>query len=227
MTQPWQMHDVGNPQESQPGADNGMNQEIQAAPRKPKANNAFVLLLVVFCGALAMIYLIGMRKPKAAVAADTQTEEQFDTALASLAQRSGQGALNKQTNADQIVQMFYNAPKASQIKVEQLPSNPFDLELGEAPVLKNGKDDNAAPAARTVTATAQETADKPGFRLQSIIVSRQMPAAMINNRLCTQGSRIGEWEVASIDAKRVVLSNKGRTIELTLDQPNLKNENAE
>lgn len=188
---------------------------------KPRRNNAFVLLLVVFCGALAVIYVIGMRKPKAAAAADIETEKKFDTALAALAQRSGKGNLSKTANADQIVQMFYNAPKSSQVRAEDLPSNPFDLEIPDAPgAIKMTKAGGPVSETRTESAPAAQSA--PQLRLQSIIVTKQMTAAMINNKLCTVGSRLGEWEISEIDANHVLLKLKGQTMELKMDQPIIK-----
>lgn len=225
MTQPWQTHNE-DAQPGNPGAPEIPVVETPLERPKPRGNNAFVLLLLVFCAALAVIYVIGMRKPKAAVAADIETERKFDTALASLAQRSGKSDLNKSANADQIVQMFYNTPKSSQIKAEDLPGNPFDLEIPDVPkteprMTKTGgqvSDNRGTPAGES---------GAPQFKLQSIIVSRQMPAAMINNKLCTIGSRLGEWEVTDIDASRVILASKDRTMELKMERPILKSENAE
>lgn len=220
MTQPWQTHD-DNTSPAQPGGQDIPVVETSQERPKPRGNNAFVLLLVVFCAALAVIYVIGMRKPKSAAASDMETVKKFDSALAALAQRSGKGDLNKNTNADQIVQMFYNAPKPSRIKAEDLPGNPFDMELPDATETSSNskmtKGGGLLPAASKPVAKNE----KNDFRLQSIIVTRQMPTAMINNRLCTVGSRIQDWEITHIDANRVVLNNNGHTLELTMDRPTL------
>lgn len=224
MTQPWQTHDDGTPP-AVPGAQETPINEAPIERPKQKANNAFVLLILVFCAALAVIYIIGMRKPKSAVAADLETEAQFDSALASLAQRSGKGELNKNANADQIVQMFYNAPKSSQVKAEDLPGNPFDLEMSDA-APANSKPTRSGGSADAAAAPAGEAA-APQLRLQSIIVTRQMPTAMINNKLCTIGSKLGEWTITEIDASHVTLTSKGRTMELKMERPGITGGNAE
>jgi len=190
--------------------------EALGGDSKPTISRSTLMLVGVFALGLAMIWLLGLQaKPRAASAADTQVDSAITDMLGKSTKQEQLKRLFKDT--DSLVKMFYEYPGASSIPADELPVNPFAHNgpatavispVAPVPVGTSAEQERLRRAAESFAT----------LKLQSIMLSKNMAAAMINNQLVTVGAKVGEFTVTEIETQRVVLSLGKNKFELKLSR---------
>lgn len=193
-----------------------------AEEKKPSVNSATLMLVGVFAAGLMVIYFLGMHnKPRAASAEQAANQARMDSAIASLLARKGGGEEIKNLfkDTDRLVAMFYNYPGGGPAD-DELPNNPFAMDSATIhapdvaiPVERNNYDEQER-LRKAADAFAQ-------LKLESVIMGKR-PMAMINHKIVTIGTKIGDFTVSEIEGQRVVLNYAGAKFELKLQRPGLE-----
>ncbi len=216
MSEQWKMQDEdGHGQGDGSGAD-APGEEGAGGPKiglKISTNTLF--LVGAFAIALTMIWALGKQAgPRTAAAADGSNEK-VDSAIREILEQSGKGDAidNLMRRTDELVRLLCDHPGSKSPPVEELPCNPFEH-------LASGGTPDPIPLAAINPSIAQEArlrklADSfKSLKLQTILVSKQHSAALINNRMVMVGGKIGEFTVADIQPERVILGAGGVNFEL-------------
>jgi len=196
------------------------------APRKSSVNAATLALVGVFLASLAMIYVLGLQNRPRSASAQVSTL-QTDSAIAELLNKAGKSGEIKSVfqNTDQLVQMFYNYPGHSAAEWTQLPGNPFEVQGKAPPTTCAGMLPPQSTGASLALLAEQERTRKLAdsfaqLKLQSVMVSKSMSAAMINGKLVSVGGKVGEFTVNEITAEHVILTAGDNKFELKQQRTN-------
>jgi len=194
------------------------------APARPRRRRRHLdrgnlLLAGLFAAGIACVYLLSLSGGPEKASAETQrAEKEVQVAIAmmndpkSLAMGKAQG----------IVDSFYYEARQRQVPLKDLAGNPSiyrEPEATEPKVIETPGGvtvpDPAVEAANRNAAEMMEIGRK--LRLQSVLKGPGGTAAMIDNNVLTAGQTISGWTVESIQAHRVVLRWKDRTLELEME----------
>jgi hypothetical protein len=199
------------------GGDGGGETEYTDEPSKPKVNGPTVVLFGAFAAGLLVIYLLGMQsKPRAASADQLAHEAQVKSAIADLLGKNGKAdqldSLFRDT--DKLMKMFHAYFGGEGQETPELAHDPFSnddkTETPAGPVVIDHPDEKLKKVAETFAT----------LKLQSVMLGRT-PIAMVNNRMLTVNSKIGDLTVASIEANRVIFKYGENRFELKLPQANI------
>lgn len=193
--------------------------------KKPKINAATMVLIGIFTAGLAGIYLVGMQnKPRGVSAEQINREARVDSAIAELlAQKGGSPGASISSlykDSEKLVAMFYNYP-GGDAGSGNLDSNPF--------ALSTVRENSAEPIVRAVVGNAAEqerlrhvAENFATLHLDSVVLSANMKAAMINRKLVTVGAKVGEFTVLTIENQRVILGFENSKFELKLQRKGME-----
>jgi hypothetical protein len=226
MSDNWKMQDDDAAMPIGTGTENTTSEIPFPADKKPRVQGMTAVLTLVFMGGLAVIYAVGLlHKPRAADAAQAETDNQINTALQQLVDKTGGGnhLKNMFADTDKLVRMFYEYPGKASLPVEALPGNPFE-HLAPArvhddpiqPIIPHI--DNSGAEEERMRKLAESFAQ---LKLQTVMVSTGLSMAQINGKLVQVGGKVGEFTVDSIESKRVIVRSGEHKFELLLDQPRM------
>ena len=194
----------------------GGDVEYTDEPSKPKVNGSTVVLFGAFAAGLLVIYLLGMQsKPRAASADQLAHEAQVKSAIADLLGKNGKAdqldSLFRDT--DKLMKMFHAYFGGETQEAPELAKDPFSdddkVETPTGPVIIN-HDENLKKVAELFAT----------LKLQSVMLGKTS-IAMVNNKMLQKGSKIGDLEVAAIEANRVIFRYGENKFELKLLQPSM------
>jgi preprotein translocase subunit SecG len=171
------------------------------------------LLAVLFLiGLLGLWLMIKKSAPKAASAADVNTEEtQIETAIARLT-----GIKSEMfSSMDEIVSKFYEFSNVMQVQVSELVKNPFQLELFLSSLKsKSDVDEENIEIDAEMIWQEQIKQKAKDMQLDSVMQSDQGKCCMINNKILYVGDSIADFTVEQINDSLVKL--KSGTVEIVL-----------
>ncbi|MEI8194817.1 MAG: hypothetical protein WCI73_02795 [Phycisphaerae bacterium] len=199
------------------GSEAGESQEILFTPEKKPRNGATLALIGIFAAGIAAIYLLGMQhKPRSADAAPSEQEVKVDSAIeALLSKSSDQGKLdNLYKNTERLVTLFREAPDTG----TTLRDNPFVRSSTHQEPLLQAASGSVADQERLRRA-AESFA---GLKLESVMMSKNLSAAMINHKIVTVGAKVGEFTVLAIESERVLLGFGSTQFELKVQRKGLE-----
>ena len=224
MSQQWDVHD----EEAQVplGAGGDAGAESTYVENKGKFNTSTLALVASFVAALLVIYLLGLQnKPRSASAEQVAREQEVQSAITELLEKNGKAeqiqGLFKDTN--KLVKMFYSYLGAQGGEPPELAHDPFGPEGAAPSTISTGDFSPAAPRDYAEAEKLRRVAETfNGLKLQSVMVSRSMSTAMINNKMVTVGAKFGDLMVTEIEATRVVLAYEKNKFELKLARPEME-----
>lgn len=195
------------------------------APRKgPSAGLLLVVvMLAVGGGALWAIRAGGAVAPKNEEVATA--EKKIDEALERLASASKDGsALTRDSidalfnDADQVVALFTNDPLKSQVSVEDLSKNPFELMVVEEADPEEPEKTAVAVDHEKIENRKKLDAEFSGLKLQSLLHGSKS-LAVISGKVVRAGDTVGSFTVESIDQAGVKLTAADEAFTLSMTPP--------
>jgi len=192
-----------------------------------------VIILVVLAlggASVAGYQFLGGKSPQAATAETAVTpvagapmvdSASVDSALRQLEakpQNAEEDTLSV-AGVEELVRKFDTYVQDHQIPLGQLQVNPFEVVLPKpASPSETPTSALAAAAEESKPSDAQKKVHDMAtrFTLGSLMLVGDKAMAVINGKLCRVGDRVGEFEVETIDAERVVLTCNGEKTELRL-----------
>ena len=169
-------------------------------------------LLALCAGGTYFMYLRG--GPQQANAADAGTAQTINSFLADGEKHV---SLMKQMlkETDKVVLRFRQTTAQSQIPLEKLRTNPFQMEL--APKAPVAGEDNPASRRRREEERAAAIAAVQSIKLQSVLFGAQR-AALVNNKLVQEGGEIDGFIVEKITADSVIVRSGVYRFELKMQR---------
>lgn len=188
------------------------------ASEAPKQVNktTLVLLLVAAVGGAGLYFMHVRSGPKKATAAAIQSEQ----AGKAITQFLSGGTSNIKAmedllkNTEKVVQKFLTYPSVTQVPLTELQTNPFRMSIaksGAAPTdaqEKKRKDEERQAAIKNVQA----------LTLQSVIVSGDRKACMINNTMYREAQQVNGFTVESIKTGAVIVRSGAYRFELKMQK---------
>ena len=193
------------------GGDSGVG-EYTPMESKPKIGGSTLALIGAFGLALALLYGLGVHgKPRKASAESLAHQQQVQSAITELLEKNGKAQQIKGLfrDTDRLVAMFYSYLGTNNTDRRALPHDPFANDESHASLVRATSVNEARDLVAENAAAAEklrkvaETFDT--LRLQSVMLGK-VPVAMISNQMVTIGAKVGEFTVADIQPKRVILT---------------------
>lgn len=184
---------------------------VAESAKKPVNGGTIGMLgLLVLCAAgTYFMYLRG--GPQKASAADASTAQTINTFLA-----DGQKhvSLMKQMlkDTDKVVMRFRQSTAQSQVPLELLQTNPFQMEAPKAAV---ATEDNTMSRRRKEEERAAAVAAVQSLKLQSVLYGAQR-AALMNNKLVQEGGEIDGFTIDQITQDSVIVRSGVYRFELKM-----------
>jgi hypothetical protein len=187
-------------------------------PRKSRISANTLAVIGVFAIALTVIWALGRQAGPREAAAETGADDKVDSAIKELMERSGGAGQNGLHSTEKLVRLLSDNSGPKSPPAEQLPCNPFLHVSNSVPAAND-----PVPVALPVNPSLEEDArlrkladSFATLKLQTVLMSKERSAAMINNRLVMVGGKIGEFVLAQIKSDRVLLSAGNALYELKL-----------
>jgi len=176
--------------------------EFSTTPAAPRNNAVLIFLALVVIGAGAVMFMRLRAGPKAAVASPESA-----TAKTTINQFLTEGDKNIKAmrellkNTEKIVQQFVDYPAMTQVKVEDLKTNPFQFaSTRPAQTSVKVKPD-------TDKQDAVEAIKK--LKIQTILVSGVSRSCMINNTIYREGQDVGILTIEKINPNSIIFVSPG------------------
>ena len=174
---------------------------LTVSGRDQHARNSTVFLTALFV--IASIGLVLMAKKShiknAGAAPVKESQAQIEMAISRVT-----GVSSEMTHRmDEIVQKFSEFSDVSQVKVDDLNKNPFQLVVASSK--EETKDETPPPDEQVASLMRQFTAEKKALSLLSIIQSESSASCMINGILLEVGQPVNAFIVDDIQADGVRL----------------------
>jgi hypothetical protein len=221
--QPWKM-DEGSGEDGEGGdqlplgVSSEPGDEGYVGESKPKVNNSTLALFAAFAAALIVLYLLGLQnKPRQASAEEVARQAAVTSSIEEMLQNTGQGKgarigkLLDDTN--RLVQLLLGALGSKGPDVGELPGNPFERIVNEAPVV--GEPEVVLPRSLDEQERLRRIAEEFGKLKLEMVMMGPRPTAMIKGQLVTVGAMVGDFfKVSDIQSTRVLLTDGKRVYEL-------------
>ena len=211
---------------------NGAGDDLEidsVASRSRFFNSGTLLLVLVFLVSAAGLYLMRVTQGSVSmVSIASDIEAKIEQALA---EHANPGALAPNSplrgdnidalfeDTDSIIDVFLLDLTRKQVPIEFIKKNPFMLlTLQPTPTAAQGGNGGGPAAVRTDQNRVNDlNTEVAALELQSV-VSGHLPMAMINGEFYRIGQRVGSFTVKSIEGRRVILENGGKSFELMMQQ---------
>jgi hypothetical protein len=192
-----------------------------AEESSPQRGALLLLLLIVVVGGGGLFVMHKKAAPTAAVAsAETTQATSAISAFLTNGNRNIAEMRDLLRDTEKVVDQFLRYPSVSQVKLDQLKTNPFELQKPKTVVVTN---DGAAAKAR-LAALEREKAEMANavarLSLQSILWSDKGATCLLNGRVCHEGEAIQGFVVKTIERTSVTVSKGEYSFKLALKQPN-------
>jgi len=188
---------------------------------KPRNNAMMVLAMLVVLGVGAVMFMRMKAGPKPAAASPEAA-----TAKATINQFLTDGSKNITAmrellkNTEKVVQQFLNYPSMTQVKLEDLKTNPFRFAAVKL------DDPNADAEAKRQAAAKRLIAEKEAFtkivqqiKLQSILhAGAGTSTCMINNATYTEGQELNSLKIQKITPNSVVFTKGSLQAEVKINR---------
>jgi uncharacterized protein HemX len=190
-------------------------------PAKPRNNGLLVLITLLAAGA-GVVYFMHLRAgPKTAAAS-----AEASSANATISQFLNNGEKNMRDmrellkNTEKFVQQFKNDPSATQVKLEELKTDPFrfskqeaaDHSAEELAKLAREREKQKLVEKETIVKAAQQ------LQIQSILTSGRIRTCMINNAMYTEGQTVNLFKIEKINPDGVLLTRGGYRLQLKINR---------
>ena len=200
-------------------ADNGeaMDASFVASEEPRKVNKTTMVLLLVAAVGGAGLYFMHLKSgPKAASAATKQSAE----AGKAITQFLSNGNTNIKAmeemlrNTEKVVQKFLTYPSVTQVPLTSLQTNPFRFSAVKSEVAEGSTQDlKRREEERQAAIKAVQT-----LTLQSVMVSSDRKACMINNTLYKESQQVNGFTVEAIRPGAVIVRNGAYRFELKMQK---------
>ena len=189
------------------------------APRNPFFTLGNLVLAGMFAVGLALLYGLRLRACPAGVLVDQSlAHAKVEAALNVLGAAPTASELKQRSNAKAIVNEFYTAARQRQVPRSELRGDPFVFHLPKA-LLPKPVAVKKLPAKPQVPAEeVQMMKVARSLRLQTVLIGKQKPYALVSNNLVTTGQTIQGWLVVRIAPGQVELRWKNKTHVLTMQK---------
>ena len=187
--------------------------ETVVVEQKKMSTQMMVLVGVVLIGGAVLWFMYGKKGPDSAAAAtvtDTSAQQTIETFLST----GKDGVQRMETmlhDTEKLVAKFTDYPKATQVPLSELHTNPFRATGGD------NADDDGAKRSREKERQATIKAVSE-LSLQSVISSGTRRACMINNTLYLEGQQVNSFTVEKITPKAVVVKSGMYRFELKMEK---------
>jgi hypothetical protein len=223
-----------SPAEAMPTGEEAMETGFEAAPEHSPQKSALLLLVLIVLVGGGGIYLMRMKAGPAAAQASPETTEAQQTVNEFL--NDGGKNLTQMKdmlrNTEKVVQGFLQYPTMTQVKLEELKTNPFeaprpkDVKPTEDPaeIARRAAIEKARVAALEKERSEVRTAASQ-LQLQSILYSDNRGTCMIGGRAYAQGKQVNGFTIEEIGRTFVVVNKTGAVsketyrFKLTMQQP--------
>ncbi|MFI5380133.1 MAG: hypothetical protein ACHRHE_12610 [Tepidisphaerales bacterium] len=217
-----------------PGGEETIETGFEAvAEHSPQKSALLLLLLIVLVGG-GGIYFMHVKSGPTPAQASPESRDAQQTVSEFLTDGGKNISQMKDTlrNTEKVVQGFLQYPTMTQVKLEELKTNPFEFEKPKP--VKPTEDpaeiarQEAAEKARLAAIEKEKQEIRTAARqlqLQSILYSDNRGTCMIGSRAYTQGKQVNGFTIEEIGRTFVVVSRKGTLAEkpyvfkLTMQQP--------
>ena len=173
-----------------------------AANSQNLRRSTMLVAVLVAVGLVCLLVMIRRSQPQAAVATEGKNDQtKIEAAISRLT-----GVRSEMVDrADEIVKKFYEFSDVTQVRVNELVKNPFEVE-GFAKDLKTAAvaEDPQAQAELIRRQRMQQQAST--LKLLSIMRSEQGTSCMINDQILRQGDTVGGFTIARISTNFVELT---------------------
>lgn len=213
-----------------PGVEDGIETGFEAtAEHSPQKSAMLLLLLIVLVGGGGIFLMSRKAGPSAAEASTEAT--QAKTAINEFLTDGGKNITQMKDmlrNTEKVVQGFLQYPTMTQIKLEELKTNPFEAEKPKVVIPTDDPKLIAAKAAAEKIRLAAIEKEKQEIRtaasqlqsqLQSILYSDGRGTCMIGGRAYTQGKMVNGFTIEKIDRTSVIIRKGELRFQLTMQQP--------
>jgi len=200
-------------------SDNGDDMDASfvgsAEPRKLN-KTTLVLLLVAVVGGAGLYFMHLRSGPKVASAAAKQSAD----AGKAISQFLSGGESNIKAmeellrNTEKVVQKFLAYPSVTQVPLTSLQTNPFRLSAPKSDAPETGAQEaKRREEERQAAIKAVQT-----LQLQSVIVSQDRKACLINNTLYKESQQVNGFTVEAIRPGSVIVRNGAYRFELKMQK---------
>lgn len=202
------------PQEKNKNQPQQEQQQEYLSVTKKQQNVKKSTILLVSMFAVGLICLFAMIKKSTPVTAQAAADDDVQLEIA-LAKITGENA-RPDADMEKLVNKFYEAANVSQIKVNELSKNPFEMEMfGEKvseAIQTDGSEKNELVAQQMRTQQAKD------LQLFTIMQSPDGSCCMIDDKILYVGDRVKGFKVTNISKNSVKLKSNDREIILSLEK---------
>jgi hypothetical protein len=191
-------------------------------PRRPQMGRGTLLLLGLAVAGLGGTYFMYLRSgPQRADASTVAQAKAADQAIHSFLNGGADGRRMMEHllhNTQQVVQRFLSYPSATQVPLKDLKGNPFRqlpvaAVAGRQQQISRLEEQRKQEQARAVMLKSART-----LKLQSVFLGTNLKTCVINNTLCREGQRVGDFTVEAIQSGAVILRSGQDRFELKMGE---------
>jgi hypothetical protein len=202
-----------------PSVENGdlMDASFVASEQPRNVNKTTLVLLLVAAMGGAGLYFMHLRSgPKPANAAAKESAE----AGKAITQFLSAGGTNIKAmeellkNTEKVVQKFLTYPSVTQVPLTSLQTNPFRLSIAKS----DSPQSNAQETKRREEERQAAIKAVQSLTLQSVIVSADRKACLINNTLYKESQQVNGFTIESIRPGSVIVRNGAYRFELKMQK---------
>ncbi len=195
------------------GVETGFEAPAENAPQK----SALLLLVMIVLVGGGGIYFMHMKSGPAAAQASPESEQIVKEFLADGDKNMTQ-MKDMLRNTEKVVQGFLQYPSMTQVKLEELKTNPFEAQKPKA--VKPADDPGEIARRAAIEKEKQEIRTAASkLQLQSILYSDDRGTCMIGGRAYTQGQIASGFTIEKIDRTFVVVRKGEYRFKLSMQQP--------
>jgi uncharacterized protein HemX len=177
---------------------------------------SMVLLLVAALGGAGLYFMHMRTGPKTASAAAIESQQagQAITQFLSGGQSNIKAMEDLLKNTEKVVQKFLTYPSVTQVPLTELQTNPFRMTMAK----KDGPPSDAQDKKRKEEERQAALKGVQTLQLQSVIVSGDRKACMINNTMYRESQQVNGFTVESIKTGAVVVRSGSYRFELKMQK---------
>jgi flagellar basal body-associated protein FliL len=209
-----------NGAEAVPAGDETVETGFETATENSPQKSALLLLVMIILVGGGGIYFMRMKAGPSAAQASPETA-QANTAISEFLTDGGKNINQMKDmlrNTEKVVQGFLQYPSMTQVKLEELKTNPFEAQK---PRVAKPVDDLVEKARLAAIEKQRQEIRSAASRLQlqSILYADNRGTCMIGGRACTQGQEVNGFTIEQIDRSFVVVRKAEYRFKLTMQQP--------